>query len=141
MVAVGHGASTNLSVQYEKGVCRNFRVSGSLHVYPLALVPDQGTVSEALAQLVANESGRRKLDLPEIVVADELQRQRDLRAASLHLAIEHPRADTAAAFGMKDEHLGAQLCAVGTNQLAPVSAEHSRLRRVVFEVATRCLPA
>lgn len=98
-------------------------------------------MSEALAQLVANESGRRKFDLPEIVVADELQRQRDLSAASLYLAIEHPRADAPAVFGMKDEHLSAQLCAAGTNQLAPVSAEHSRLRHVVFEVATRRLPA
>lgn len=124
-------------------MCRKFSYLslGVTPRLPLVLVLDQWTASEALAQFVANESGHRKLDLPEIVVANELQRQRDLGATSLHIAIEHPGADAPAAFGMKDEHLSAQLCVAGTNQFAPVSAEYSSLRRVVFEVATRRLPA
>src|SRR5437870_11902195 len=89
----------------------------------------------------ADPVGGWKLYLPEIVLAQELARQRNLLIASCQLAIDHTRARALAALRIKNVHLASGLYMGLADKHASMAAERSRFCYVVLEVATRRLPA
>src|SRR5437879_3851680 len=89
----------------------------------------------------ADPVGGWKLYLPEIVLAKELKRQRNLLIASCQLAIDHTCARALAALRIKNVHLASGLYLGLADKHASMPAEQSRFCCVVLEVATRRLQA